>query len=392
MQSKLVGVNYYGNKAFLLDGIYELSEDFTLGQKLNDLGVNLNSINYFITSLNEKYYVVYMNKKINLCEFNENNNTMNVVETLNEAKGQYDYYLSTIKQVKLLYTADSIYVFNTGDTLIGYNINGQNVYLNQSRNITTDKILSGYTSYAQDGSPISGTMTNNGELNITPSTQEQTIPEGYTSGGTINAVDNTIDSNIQATNIKKDIVILGVTGTYEGDNINDYIAVPADMTTIKIQDCIKKIPLIDTSAVTNMNSMFYGCTSLTEIPLIDTSAVTTMDSMFYGCTSLTTIPQLDTSAVTDMRNMFDGCTSLTTIPQLDTSAVTNMSGMFRSCTSLSNDSLNNILAMLINATAYTGTKTLKFIGLSETQATICTTLSNWATCEAAGWTTGYETT
>ena len=66
-----------------------------------------------------------------------------------------------------------------------------------------------------------------------------------------------------------------------------------------------------------------------------------------------------------------------------------MTYMFDNCTSLTDDSLNNILAMLTNATAYTRTKTLKYIGLSKTQATTCTTLSNWAACEAAGWTTGY---
>ena len=223
---------------------------------------------------------------------------------------------------------------------------------------------------------------------------------------TINTLKQTLDSNL---NMKfsapySDIVtaiglttdklvqgntILGIEGTYEGDDIDDYIAVPADVTAIKIPNCIKKIPSIDTSAVTDMNSMFSGCTSLTEISLIDTSAVTSMNSMFYACTSLTTIPQLDTSAVTDMRYMFYACTSLTTIPQLDTSAVTRMSSMLNGCTSLSNDSLNNILAMLTNATAYTRTKTLKDIGLSETQATTCTTLSNWSACEAAGWTTGY---
>ena len=173
------------------------------------------------------------------------------------------------------------------------------------------------------------------------------------------------NTNLLPENIKKDVTILGVTGTLEGDNINDYIAMPADMTTIKILNCIKKIPLLDTSAVTSMSSMFSVCTSLTEIPLIDTSKVT---SMTY---------------------MFSGCTSLTTIPLLDTSKVTNMGSMFYNCTSLSNDSLNNILAMLTNATSYTRTKTLKYIGLSEIQATTCTTLSNWSACEAAGWTTGY---
>ena len=32
---------------------------------------------------------------------------------------------------------------------------------------------------------ITGTMPNNGELSYTSSTEEQTIPAGYTSGGTI---------------------------------------------------------------------------------------------------------------------------------------------------------------------------------------------------------------
>ena len=43
-----------------------------------------------------------------------------------------------------------------------------------------------------------GSMPNNGELNYTPSTEEQTIPEGYTSGGTIEAMDYTTTSDYQA--------------------------------------------------------------------------------------------------------------------------------------------------------------------------------------------------
>ena len=152
---------------------------------------------------------------------------------------------------------------------------------------------------------------------------------------------------------------------------------------------LTKVSLLDTADVTNMRGMFYGCSNLKNIPLLDTSNVVNMNGMFNGCKNLTAILLLDTSAVTNMNAMFYGCTSLTTIPQLDTSAVTNMNTMFYGCTSLSNDSLNNILAMLTNATAYTETKTLKSISLSETQATTCTTLSNWTACEAAGWTTGY---
>ena len=111
--------------------------------------------------------------------------------------------------------------------------------------------------------------------------------------------------------------------------------------------------------------------------------------MFDGCTSLTTIPLLDTSSVTNMEAMFSDCSSLTTIPLLDTDNVTTMQRMFRGCTSLSNTSLNNILAMCANATSYTGTKTLNYLGLLSEQATTCQSLSNYSAFIAAGWTTGY---
>lgn len=49
-----------------------------------------------------------------------------------------------------------------------------------------DDILIGKTAYIAEGK-VEGTMPNNGELNYEVSTSEQTIPEGYTSGGTIAA-------------------------------------------------------------------------------------------------------------------------------------------------------------------------------------------------------------
>ena len=152
---------------------------------------------------------------------------------------------------------------------------------------------------------------------------------------------------------------------------------------------LTEIPLLNTSNVTNMNSMFGDCTSLITIPLLDTSNVTDMRYMFQDCTSLTAIPLLDTSKVTNMRYMFYGCTNLTTIPLLDTGKVTYMDNMFQNCTSLSDESLNNILAMCKNATSYSDTKTLAYIGLTEEQANRCKTLSNYSAFTTAGWTTGY---
>ena len=149
------------------------------------------------------------------------------------------------------------------------------------------------------------------------------------------------------------------------------------------------IPLLDTSKVTDMSYMFDGCTNLTTIPLLDTSNATNMHAMFANCSSLTTIPLLNTSKAIDTSQMFYNCTNLTTIPLLNTSKVTDMGLMFNGCTNLNNESLNNILAMCANAVKITSNKTLKYIGLTEEQATICQGLSNYSAFTTAGWTTEY---
>ena len=229
---------------------------------------------------------------------------------------------------------------------------------------------------------------------VTPTIEEQVItPDtGYELASvTVGAVTSNIDSNIQAGNIKKDINILGITGTYEGSGggSSDYNA-KLVASNGSISYYITEISEnLDTSGVTNMRYLFNGCLNLTSIPQFDTSNVNNMEYMFSSCSNLTEIPLLDTSNVTNMFRMVENCTNLITIPQLNTDKVTTMYYMFENCTKLSDESLNNILAMCKNATSYTDTKTLKYIGLTSTQATKCTTLSNYSAFTAAGWTTGY---
>ena len=154
-----------------------------------------------------------------------------------------------------------------------------------------------------------------------------------------------------------------------------------------------KVPFFDTSNVTKMNYMFYGCKSLTETPIFNTSKVTSMNYLFYECTSLIKAPFFDTSNVTGMKNMFYGCSALTDVPVLSASSVTGdgMQNMFNNCTSLSEESLNNILLMCTTATnvLLANGKTLKFIGLTSAQATVCQGLPNYQAFLDAGWTTGY---
>lgn len=212
-------------------------------------------------------------------------------------------------------------------------------------------------------------------------------------------------------NIKKDVEILGVTGTYDVQVDPSYYftmsvysnyparmikRVPVDLdvgTSLSsaFSGCTNliEVPLLNTSNVTSFQYTFNACSSLTTIPLLDTSSATNISGMFSNCTNLISIPLLNTSNSTAMNNTFEKCTNLTTVPILNTSKVINMMNAFKDCSNLSNDSLNNILAMCANATSYTYTKTLAYIGLSSAQATTCTSLSNYAAFTAAGWTTGY---
>ena len=124
----------------------------------------------------------------------------------------------------------------------------------------------------------------------------------------------------------------------------------------------------DTSNVTDMSWMFYGCESLTELDLngFDTSNVTDMSYMFCFCESLMELDlsDFDTSIVTDMSEMFSGCKSLMKldVSGFDTGNVTDMSEMFYDCENLflldtSNFNMRSVVddtGMFINCPAANG--------------------------------------
>ena len=97
---------------------------------------------------------------------------------------------------------------------------------------------------------------------------------------------------------------------------------------------------LNTSKVTNMSRMFYGCNSLSSLDLrnFDTRNVTDMYSMFEECSGLTSlnVSNFDTSSVTTIYFMFQGCSGLTSldVSSFDTSKVTSMSHIFETCSSL----------------------------------------------------------
>lgn len=81
---------------------------------------------------------------------------------------------------------------------------------------TVNDVLYGKTAYA-NGEKIVGSMINNGDVTITPTTTQQNKEQGYYNSLIINGVDSSIDENIMPENIKSGVSILGQIGTFNGN-------------------------------------------------------------------------------------------------------------------------------------------------------------------------------
>lgn len=260
---------------------------------------------------------------------------------------------------------------------------------------TTNDIAEGTTAYV-DNQKIEGTVPNNGELQYEPSDEEQTIPAGITTGGTVKATDITKLNEYEAC----------LTLANSIDNLDDYTETTAKAEDIRAGKTAYSNGerLTGTLQATDNNAKIESCTYslyansieyyISEIDFTGIALKSKLcESMFQSCFMLKKIKGLNTSGVTSMYNMFASCYELTDIEVLDTSTLANtgMRSMFNGCTKLSNESLNNILQMCINAVKVTTEtyKTLSYIGLTSAQATVCQGLSNYQAFLDAGWTTGY---
>ena len=104
---------------------------------------------------------------------------------------------------------------------------------------------------------------------------------------------------------------------------------------------------LDTSSVTDIQSLFSGCDKLTSLDVSHfiTNNVTNMYYVFQGCYSLTSLDlsNFNTSKVTNMGYMLAYCNNLTTVnlSSFNTSNVTSMSYMFSGSKSLIELDLSN---------------------------------------------------
>ena len=209
-------VNYAGNKTLINNNLYYISENMILGNLIKSNCIDNFDTNKVFMNVSGDYYITTDG---DFYKFNEETNTFTYLDSYktktNSLGAQYTQYAwcNSEKYMYMLYSG-------TVNKLIGYSTDYGNLYIHNDSGVTSADVRNGVEVYDRYGNAILGAMSNNGTLNYTPSTSQQTIPKGYTDGGTIAAVTASIDSNIVAENIKKDITILGVTGTLSGDYSN----------------------------------------------------------------------------------------------------------------------------------------------------------------------------
>lgn len=107
------------------------------------------------------------------------------------------YSLNTINKVAY---GDTTLIDLTGDT------------------VTAESMLSGRRAHSKTGNIITGTIITKSSTNVTFSNTTVTVEPGYYAS---KVVKNATDANLIAGNIKKDVAIFGVTGTYEGTPITN---------------------------------------------------------------------------------------------------------------------------------------------------------------------------
>lgn len=231
-------------------------------------------------------------------------------------------------------------------------------------------------------------------LNVTPTTSAQqiTAPQGTDGYSPVNvsAVTSSIDANIVAGNIKKDVQILGVTGSYEGTvptgtinisqngivDVTNYASADVQVPTTapayyidKTKDANNKLvggsTVINLTGVTDVDAYglsyaYAGNTSITGT--VDFSSLTSisgyyaLNNCFSGCTGITGINLSGLTVVSGSNSCQSVCRNCTGITSVDLSNLKNVAQnafnqAFNGCTGLTSINIGGI-SFVKNSSAF----------------------------------------
>lgn len=175
---------------------------------------------------------------------------------------------------------------------------------------------------------VNGTYTGGGsnyqQKTVTPSASQQVVSadSGYDalSQVTVNG-----SSNLVAGNIKKDVEIFGVTGTLESGGVT----LNPHPTTLQYAGCMNE--------TSHTDALPLDGSWTTQVDLANINVSQGVRYLFYNNTTITSVDLTgwDFSDITDARYMFSGCNNLVTITgSINLNKSTSVSNAFYNCSSL----------------------------------------------------------
>lgn len=223
---------------------------------------------------------------------------------------------------------------------------------------SVEQVFTHPNSYGYDTVSVSAVASDT--LNITPTTESQEYIGLY---GNVNvgAVDSSIDSDIQSSNIKDGITILGVSGELQSaesliDKTLTKATVRALAGTIRgylFESCTKLEEIIIEDGITDIETYaFSNCTKLRRINFPD--SIKTIGTHAFDRVPIAGYIKLP-SSLTTLNGAFRYCTEVTAF-DIPTGVTSIGTSTFTYCSSLDTIILrSNALCALANTNAFTST-------------------------------------
>ena len=177
----------YDNAFYKITDTTSVKNMFSKKVFVSELGVTSSGIISF--SENDTYIIVPTSQTLYVFKIEDDNIAIvqNFPIAFVESKPLYSAYNFLVKD-NTSSTYHLLYCNKNQQALVAMKRDEQDYFSTYDATAIESEILYGKIAYGQTGK-VQGTMPNNGALTYIPSEQEQTIPLGYTSGGTVKAID-----------------------------------------------------------------------------------------------------------------------------------------------------------------------------------------------------------